>query len=304
VKHHASITIIHYGRTYAAVMVNRQLHLLVLAATFVVSAPAGTVASPADDRVPVRTPSGLFVVDRVYLNGSGPYSFLLDTGAESSAISPELAAHLALIPAYAVLHVSVASERKAPAHLVKRVSLGGAAARDLEMIELPMETARKAAGPIDGVLGQNFLGKVPWLLDIGRGHLVFDPLRTLEPGASGSVVPEIDAGGRILVRATIDGNPARLVLDSGAAQVVLFSRNASAGSRPGRIETHTTGSSAKIGRLPNLRVGKFQFANLPVAHVAAAQDGASGLLPASLFGSIYCDAQRGLLVLTPRSARR
>jgi hypothetical protein len=88
VKHHASITIIHYGGAYAAVMVSRQLRLIVLSSIFVIAAPAGTVAVQAGDAVPVRMPSGLLVVDRVYLNGSGPYSFLLDTGAESSAISP------------------------------------------------------------------------------------------------------------------------------------------------------------------------------------------------------------------------
>jgi hypothetical protein len=208
---------------------------------------------------------------------------------------------LALVPNYAVVHVSVGSEKKAPAHVVNNVGLGSALARDLEMIELPMEAARKAAGHIDGVLGQNFLNTAPWLLNLDGGYLVFDPMRTLARPTSEPAVAATDGRGRILVSATVNGNPIRLVLDSGTTNLVLFGREPVAGGRLGRLETHTAGTTAKVGRVSSLRLGNLAYANLPAAHVDAIQEGAAGLLPANLFGSIYCDARRDLLFVTRRA---
>jgi predicted aspartyl protease len=121
---------------------------------------------------------GFPVAEGVYIDGSGPYRFLVDSGAETSMISPELARRLGLRPTYAVIQVTAAAERTVPAHVVSELTLGDATVRKAELMEAPLQRVREAAGRIEGVLGQNFLGQFAWLLDLERGRLLFDLDRT------------------------------------------------------------------------------------------------------------------------------
>ena len=83
------------------------------------------------DGIPLATSTagdGL-IVDRVYLNGTGPFRMLVDTGNATSIVRPEVAWRLGLKPRYLVEQDSVAGTRRAPAAILDEVRAGGATDR-------------------------------------------------------------------------------------------------------------------------------------------------------------------------------
>ena len=70
--------------------------------------------------VPLTARHGRPVVDGVYVNGHGPFRFLLDTGAQSSQLDVRLAREIGLVAAYRVELVSAGGVRKVPG--VRRTS--------------------------------------------------------------------------------------------------------------------------------------------------------------------------------------
>src|SRR5581483_1499663 len=60
--------------------------------------------------VPVKVAHGHVILDSVYVNGRGPFTFLMDTGAQSTVITPELARKLGVKPTGRVVVVSASHE--------------------------------------------------------------------------------------------------------------------------------------------------------------------------------------------------
>ena len=56
------------------------------------------------------------VLEHVYLNGQGPFRMLLDTGAQSSSITPQVARRIGAEPRFRVEHVTIAGSRIYPEH--------------------------------------------------------------------------------------------------------------------------------------------------------------------------------------------
>jgi hypothetical protein len=55
---------------------------------------------PGNGSIKLITLSGVAVVDGVFLNGHGPYRFLLDTGSGGNLVDTSIAQTLALIPIF------------------------------------------------------------------------------------------------------------------------------------------------------------------------------------------------------------
>jgi len=68
----------------------------------------------AEGALEMRLLGGRLPVVPVYLEGQGPFDFLLDTGTNSTIVTPELAARLGLRPADRVRLITVAGERDVP----------------------------------------------------------------------------------------------------------------------------------------------------------------------------------------------
>jgi hypothetical protein len=236
--------------------------------------------------------SGRPVVDGVFLNGLGPWRFLLDTGAQTNQIEASLARKLGIAPRFRLQIATVSGTTLVPGGTVSEVTLGSASASSQEFLFTSLDAVHALASDIHGVLGQEFLSHFNYLLDFARRTLTF-----------GGAEP---AGGRRTEMNLVDGLPVfetdrgRFVLDSGTETAILFAESSVAS---GGIVTATGTASVSPVRNMRFRVaGRVYFTNaasiprVPSAHVSSGQ---GGLIPASLFHSVYVSNSDGYLILNP-----
>jgi hypothetical protein len=259
---------------------------------------------------PVRKISARVGVHRllvvpVGVNGTGPYPFLLDTGATSSMVSEELSAALGLRPlGHGLQETATAADRVA---LVAAVLTLGGVRHEGAVIATALGRLRDAVPGIRGVLGQDVLRRSNWWLDYRGGALWED---------AGGALMAADLGERLAVhwhgdRPAIDAlgpgpRPLRLVLDSAASAPVLFGGDTDVdGERVGEALATTHDSQVSV---PLLGVGPLRAGRSAIPRFSAAVLEASGareedgLLPTALFDGIYFDNRSGTVVLNPRRA--
>ncbi len=189
------------------------------------------VAESTDNTIHFKSPHRYMIVVSVRVNGLGPYSFLLDTGATSSAVDPQLAASLHLATAQSARLASWNDTTDARRVTVQSLSLGPIDSGPLSVLVEPLSQFKAIDSHLRGVLGEDVLLQTNYLID-NRHHLIeFDndesilseltgdhvritPVRTRD----GALVPRLIA---ISVHSTISAEPLNLLLDSGADMVVL-----------------------------------------------------------------------------------
>jgi hypothetical protein len=233
------------------------------------------------------------IVPGVYVMGQGPFRFLLDTGAQTCALREEVAARIGLTPAWRVEMVTAAGSSLVPAASAGVVRVGAVERTDVETLIGGMQGVRGVGGQIDGVLGQSFFGRLNYLLDLRGGELT---LGLPERAVSGARLPFTRIHDRPVVSVEVDGRIRRLGLDSGAAVLVLFG-----GGPPSlgaaRLLTNAGGAAASAGTRV-VRVGKRRFWLSSAETTALSPDGrVDGLLPASVFRSVYVNNEAQYVVL-------
>lgn len=266
--------------------------------------------------VPFRLTGQSFVVVPVRIDGHGPFEFLLDTGTDTTLVTPAVAARLALRPTSRVVLATPAGARAAARAEVRALSVGPKPAGGGEVLIDGLTELRALDARLCGVVGQNFLGRLNYSLDYGRRLMLVEDARDAPP--AGARVPVANEGGRLLVSATSKRGGAgalRLLVDSAAGGLVLFDSPDSPLSRaalgietpPGRslrASTNAGSLPARAGQLRSLHVGGAAFSDLAVALVASPASAGprreDGLLPTSLFRSIYFNNAEGYVVLNPR----
>ena len=264
----------------------------------------------AEGAVRLRLLGGRLVVVPVYLNDQGPFDFLLDTGTNSTILTPELAARLGLRPVDRVTLITVGGERDVPRALLHKVAVGGSTSADVEALVSGLEQVRKLDRRVSGVLGQNFLGRFNYTLDYNGRAVEFHGGGV--PPAGERVSFGVDEG-RLIVGAFCgapDPRVLRLVVDAAATDLVLFDDSrgslalALSARAVGFFQTESGSGVARLARLRSLRVGDSKLKDVPVAllrgpatHVARAED---GLLPTSLFDAIYFNHDDRYMIFNPR----
>jgi predicted aspartyl protease len=233
---------------------------------------------------PLERVGSYVTVGQVYLNGKGPYRFLVDTGAQSCALTPQAALEAGLMPRYRVEQVTVAGSRLVPAGEARTVEVGGAVEKDVEVLIHDLRAVRSVHPDVVGVLGQSFLARRSYLLDLESGRIAFG----VPPEAvDGKRVPFRLQDGRLLVEAAVDGERRSLILDSGAPSLVLFGSRARGGP-PGRVATDAGSLGAVLSRR-TVAVGGTRR-QVQAAEVAEGDHGA-GLLPVWIFARVYVSAR-------------
>jgi hypothetical protein len=217
------------------------------------------------------------VIDDVFLNGQGPYRFLLDTGAQTNQVETSLARKLGLTPTFRLEMDTAAGTIPVPGGHIAEVSLGSAIASNQEFLFTTLDGVHNLSPDIRGVLGEEFLAHFDYLLDFAGHRLVF-----------GAADPQ---GGSRVNFATVNGCPAietsegKLVLDSGSDTTLLFRASSSA---PGG-QIRTASGSASVSTIQNLRLriaGREYHPSNAASVPGASQGGEDGLVPASLFHGI------------------
>ena len=198
---------------------------LVLAAGAAIAQPAITTLQPGAGPAPIdrttQTEDIGFKTDRtdrmtvpVLVSGSGPYRFLVDTGADRTAVSRELAGRLKLAAAesasvHSISGVSTVSTATVPAIQLTK--------KEIRNINAPLlESSNMGA---DGILGTDSLRSQRILFDFQANSLSIVPAATpdfrVERGTI--VIQGARRNGRLVVtEATANGRPVTVVIDTGS----------------------------------------------------------------------------------------
>jgi hypothetical protein len=254
-------------------MTHQQIFSLIIIA----AAPlAGRTSSADQPFVKLEILGGRPVASRVFLNGQGPFRFLLDTGAQSNQVQVSLARKLGLAPSFQVALDTASGTTRVPGGRVAEVTLGDATAADQEFLFTTMEAVHALSPDIQGVLGQEFLSRFDYLLDFRGRRLVFSAT-----APDGRRTPARVIDGRMAIQTSYGD----LVLDSGTQALVLFHTPAS--SAPGgTIRTASGAGAVSMVQDAMVRIGAKSYRPAMAAVAANPAAPEDGLLPASVFGSI------------------
>jgi len=254
------------------------------------------------------TPRGGVIV-RVNLDDGRAIPFLLDTGANGSAISESLVTSLGLP---IVAQTTVASAIGQKARLVTRIehlAMGGVSVNDVLATVMPdQDFALPDAdgGRVQGIVGQDVLAALRYTIDYRARRIIIRDLAGEVPRHAAVLTLE-PCDDRFLVVLPQGRSTLRLVPDSGSEGLVLFPRDDRAKSPitlTGRATlSGVTGSrEAMMGRLNVLHIGETRLTDVPVVIVdrAATVQGADGLLPLHIFARVTFNGPERQLVIESR----
>ncbi len=250
-----------------------------------------------------------WIVVPVFVSGKGRFDFLLDTGANVTMITPELAVRLAIHPTARVTLLTAAGTQVVPYSLLPSLSLGSRTVEKLDAVYNALSEIRSLNPRISGVLGQNFLSQFNYTLNYQ--HRMIEFVEDHKNLPLGSRLQCEQREGRLIVvarSASSKKKRLRLVLDSGVSRLIIF-ENA---SQPLELDlehnenqwsTASTPAGSRRMRtayLRTLQLGDATFSNLPVALVEAPgtkDHFGDGLLPTSLFRSVFFNNKEGYVIL-------
>lgn len=251
--------------------------------------PAATAPAGPDELVFTEEQQRMTVP--VEVAGAGPYRFIIDTGAQRSVVSHQLARRLGLAPGPRVRLTDMSGTASVGTVIVPslRVStLGG------ERIEAPALDAVDLGAP--GMLGIDTLQGHALAIDFDRQTMAVTPARrrgTFERHDPDEIVIRAKSmfGQLVVTDAAVNGRRVRVVLDTGTAVSVGNSalRRLLARDKRGPI-TFTTvlgnAVTAELRPITSLKLGDAEIANLTMAFADTPPFRAFGLekRPALLLG--------------------
>ncbi|MEO0499729.1 MAG: aspartyl protease family protein [Pseudomonadota bacterium] len=218
----------------------------------------------------------------VTINGEGPFPFVIDTGAERTFVSEELAARLGLVAEDEISIQTVSGTYSVPLIPDADILVSGNAQQSVEMPILP----RRSLGA-EGILGLDTLANTHILFDIAERTMAVRPSapaekkkrrERLEPGTI-VVTAERRHGRLIFTEAKMNGVEVGIVLDTGAEMSLgnLALRNALLKKRREEedgielIDVMGVSLDAELGRVRRLvlddlmiRGGVVAFSDAPV----------------------------------------
>ena len=252
--------------------------------------PALTMAFPIPFGQPVTpeslpTPAGEIVdIDQdrakrmtvpVSIEGNGPFSFVIDTGAERTVISRKVADNLALEGEEPAQLMSIAGISMVDMVYVPRLTLGQ---KNYDGLVSPVLAAQHIGA--DGILGLDGLQDQRILFDFVTSQIIIedaDEARNRPPSREIVVTAKRRSGQLIFTDATIAGIEVNVIIDTGAEMSIgnsaLQKRMQKRAKELGddNLLIAVTGETlgVEFGRLREFRIGRARFANLLVAFADA-----------------------------------
>lgn len=232
---------------------------------------ASDLPAVAQQEIKGRTDSTDRMTVGVHIDGHGPFPFVVDTGAERTVISVELATQLRLISVRSARLLSLSEESVVPTVLIPRLSISDT---EVDAISAPA-LARDHLGAA-GILGIDTLQKQRVVFDFKRGLMKVSPSTEREEHDYGEeiVVRARSRFGRlVLADATVGDQKVYVIIDSGAQMSVgnpaLLRRLAARrhNKAAGAIQlTSVTGGTitANAALLRKVRIGGVHLENMPV----------------------------------------
>jgi Aspartyl protease len=206
----------------------------------------------------------------VGVNGTGPYRFVVDSGADTSVIGSRLAAALRLPAGTPVLLNSMTDSRTVERVLVGALQLGPTAFNDLE---LPSLDERDVGAT--GMIGLDALVEQRLMLDFETRRISVDDARRPAPRFDGEIVvsARLKRGQLILTQVTANKLALDAVIDTGseitignaALRQAIVRRQ---GQVLQKVEvTGVTGNTMALDLavVRELRIGGILLSNVPIA---------------------------------------
>lgn len=206
----------------------------------------------------------------VRVNGTGPYRFIVDSGADSSVVGERIALALNLPAGRRTILNSITDSQYVDRVLVEELELGPTKVRDLE---LPVLRERDLGA--HGMLGLDALVEQRLMLDFEKRLITVDDARTPLPKFDGEIVvtARLRKGQLILTEVRAGNQQVDAVVDTGSEVTIgnfalrdkLLRRNPKQFSEIEVTGVTGTTSRLQIARLPMLRIGGVTMQNVTVA---------------------------------------
>ncbi len=250
----------------------------------------------------------------VSINGSGPYDFMLDTGCARTMVDQKLAEELHLSNVGERTVVGVLASAKMSVVHANSISVAGAAVSGGDVYSSAHLTT---TGKVSGVLGEDFLKNFDLLIDYSHEVIRLESSSgSMAETAIGEHLP-LELNGmyhgqptqnRLVVFghiAELGDKPMSLLLDSGANGLTLFQDSLGPGAnQQASLNTGSfnqwISSSAQTRKVRALSLGGNTVSNLTVVALSRRADvDTDGLIPASLFHSVFISHRGRFVILNP-----
>jgi hypothetical protein len=252
---------------------------------------------------------GYLIVVQTLVNGTGPFSFLLDTGSTRTVIDPELARQLKAPAIGDVSLTTVLHIRQDKLVQLEDVRLGKASVPGPTAIVDKLTRQKMLAPGIRGVLGEDFLSNFDLLIDYKGRSLHFGDAPPAGERCRFETIGQYHGSPttkRLLIATEfmdVSAGKMQLQLDTGAKLPELFpSSNHSLSSQPwgGSMATSSGSNDSTLYSNLTIRIGTTLVRGVDVVQSRRAiVFDAVGLLPASIFQRIYISHSGGFIVLNP-----
>lgn len=241
----------------------------------------------------------------VSIQGAPPRPFILDTGSSISVIDNHTAGQFRLAPAG-----RIASTSGSDPLVVAQLTIGTVVLPEAPVATIDARRLSQLLGDIGGILGSDALRAM------GRTTIDYANCRLTVGGAVAETgestrIPLTWHQGRPVIAV---GEGARLLLDSGATTVTVFSDTpAAAGLRWSgrlasivRVDRLDGAKMGRLGELACLSIGGVTLRGIPAVAVNSWYDkrderAPDGLLPLALFSRVHISHAEGYIVLIPTS---
>jgi hypothetical protein len=228
------------------------------------------------------------IVDGVYVNGHGPYRFLVDTGSNVNLIEAGLARKAAISATFRIDLASAAGKTPMEGSDGNEIALDSVKATGQRFLFSGLDAIHNSSPDVQGVLGEWFLSQFDYALDLRGKRLEFG-----RRGQDGARIPFR----MINARPVISTNLGDLALDSGEGRLMLF------GVQPDEVSgylLHTVAGSQFAGKVFGRSLivdGRRIWNGDAIALPNRPEPGVDGLLPLGLFKSVYVCNSEGYVVL-------
>jgi hypothetical protein len=284
---------------------------LVLPATIAFTLAAETRCPGNTAIVPLRAESHHKMIVEVSLNHSGPYNFLLDTGTQITMVDPSLAAQLHLDTQGAAVVAGAGSRQSASFTQIDLLEVGSYSVVNQNVLVYDLQNLRSADLKIQGVLGEDFLEHFDMRIDNSHRLLCLDDTGAMRAAVKGPHVPLLAQAGPavsgelaalpiIAVRLSDGMRPVRLMLDSGAADPILYNTSRYMALQLTRSAylrgSGVDGEQRIFSALPpqDVKIGSRELSSVPFFSLAGFQEdavakGFDGVLTTGLFLRVFID---------------
>ena len=185
------------------------------------------------ESVPLFPVNGHLFVMNVFINDSGPYPFLLDTGTKFTIVDSSLAEELHLANEGAAEVTGAGFSESASLATLGHIAAGSNAVADLPVFAYNLANMRSIHLHVRGIVGEDFLAHFDMLIDNAHGMLCLDNSGAMSSRIKGRHVQLLMLAGiedgrhlprALIVQALLSNatRPVRLMLDSGSNAAVLY----------------------------------------------------------------------------------